>query len=134
MLMKIYSVRHIKCYRAISLKLLIISKNVSDKSFSVREGRHTGPLHFFGGGGEATSRSTPLFKMEPCISFRWHYYPFWDEFSDLQHKVILITQSIKIVKISKHIGIITFKGSTNLGLGLPTEDAQSHNPRLVSTR
>ena len=30
-----YRVRHIKCYRAIALKLLIISKNVSDKSFSV---------------------------------------------------------------------------------------------------
>ena len=34
----IYRVRHIKCYRGIALKLLIISKNVSDKSFSVREG------------------------------------------------------------------------------------------------
>ena len=38
----IYRVRHIKCYRAIAFKLLIISKNVSDKSFSVREGPHTG--------------------------------------------------------------------------------------------
>ena len=35
-----------KCYRAIALKLLIISKNVSDKSFSVREGRHTRPPYF----------------------------------------------------------------------------------------
>ena len=62
--------RHIKCYRAIALKLLIISKNISDKSFSVREGRHTGPSYFFiGGGAEATSRSTPLFKMEPRILF-----------------------------------------------------------------
>ena len=43
----VYRVRHIKCYRAIALKLLIISKNVSDKSFSVREGRHTGPPYFF---------------------------------------------------------------------------------------
>ena len=51
-----------KCYRAIALKLLIISNNVSDKSFSVRKGRHTGPPYFFiGGGAEATSRSTPLF-------------------------------------------------------------------------
>ena len=59
----VYRVRHIKCYRAIALKLLIISKNVSDKSFSVREGRHTGPPYFFiGGGAEATSRSTPIFK------------------------------------------------------------------------
>ena len=57
----IYRVRHIKGYRAIALKLLIISKNVSEKSFSVREGRHTGPPYFFiGGGAEATSRSTPL--------------------------------------------------------------------------
>ena len=37
---------HIKCYRAIALKLLIISKNVSDKSFSDREGRHTRPPDF----------------------------------------------------------------------------------------
>ena len=50
------------CYRAIALKLLIISKNVSDKSFSVREGRHTRPPYFFiGGGAEATSWPTPLF-------------------------------------------------------------------------
>ena len=59
----ILRVKHIKCYRAIALKLLIISKNVSDKSFSVREGRHTRPPYFFiGGGAEAMSRSTPLFK------------------------------------------------------------------------
>ena len=38
--------RHIKCYRAIALKLLIISKHVSDKSFSFREGRHTRPPYF----------------------------------------------------------------------------------------
>ena len=51
-----------KCYRAIALKILIISKNVSDKSFSVREGRHTRPLYFFtGGSAESTSKSTPLF-------------------------------------------------------------------------
>ena len=61
----------IKCYSAIALKLLIISKNVSDKSFSVRKGRHTGPPYFFiGGGAEATSKSTPLFKMELGIFFR----------------------------------------------------------------
>ena len=34
------------CYRAIALKLLIISKNVSDKSLSVPEGRHTRPPYF----------------------------------------------------------------------------------------
>ena len=52
------------------LKLLIISKNVSEKSFSVREGRHTRPPYFFiVGGAEATSRSTPLFKMVLCIFF-----------------------------------------------------------------
>ena len=33
----------------------------------------------------------------------------------------------------RNIGIITFKGSTNLGLGPPTEDARSDDPRLVST-
>ena len=52
-------VRHIKRYRSIALKLLIISKNVSGKSFSVREGRHTEPPYFFiGGGAEATSIPT----------------------------------------------------------------------------
>ena len=62
--------RHIKCYRAIALKLLIISKNVSEKSFSVRESRHIRPPYFFiGAGAEAMSRSAPLFKMEPCILF-----------------------------------------------------------------
>ena len=51
-----------KCYGAIALKLLIISKTVSDKSFSVREGRHTGrPYFLISEGAEATSRSTPLF-------------------------------------------------------------------------
>ena len=65
--------------------------------------------------------------------FRRYYYRFKDEFSDLQHKVILVTQSMKIIEKSKHIGIITFKGSTNLGLGLPTEGARSDDPRLVST-
>ena len=65
--------------------------------------------------------------------FPWHYYRFQDEFSDLQQNAILVTQSMKVVEKSKRIGIITFKGSTNLGLGLPTEDARSDDPRLVST-
>ena len=58
----IYRVGHIKCYRAIALQLLIISKIVPVKSFSVREGCHTGPPYFLVvGGAEAMSRSTPLF-------------------------------------------------------------------------
>ena len=130
----LYRVRHIKCYRAIALKIFIISKNVSDKSFSVREGRHTGPPYFFiGGGAEATSRSTPLCQIKPCIFFSMTLLPILRRISDLQHKVILVRQSMKIVRKSKHIGIITLKGSTNLGLGLPTEDARSDDPRLVST-
>ena len=48
-------------------------------------------------------------------------------------KYNLVTQSIKIVEKSKHIGIITFKGSTNLDLGLPIEDARSDDPRFAST-
>ena len=53
---------YIRCYRAIALILLIISKNVSDRSFNNREGRHTRPPYFvIGGGAEDTSRSTPLF-------------------------------------------------------------------------
>ena len=68
--------RNIKCYIAIALKLLIISKNVSDKSFSVREGRHTGPPYFFiEGGAEATSSSNLLFKMEPRIIFSMTLLP-----------------------------------------------------------
>ena len=39
---------------------------------------------------------------------------------------------MKIVEKSKHIRIIIFKGFTNLVLGLPTEDAQSDDPGLVS--
>ena len=39
----------------------------------------------------------------------------------------------EIVGKSKHIGIITFKGFTNFGVGLPPEDARSDDPRLVST-
>ena len=58
----VYRVRHIKCYKAIALKLLIISKNVSDRSFSVRKGLYTGTPYFFNSeSAEATSRSTPLF-------------------------------------------------------------------------
>ena len=74
-----------------------------------------------------------FFKWNHVFFFRWHYYRFLNEFSDLQHKVILIKKSIKTVEKSKHIRTITFKGSTNLGLGLPTEDARSADPRLVNT-
>ena len=42
-------------------------------------------------------------------------------------------ESMKIVEKSKHIGIIAFKGCIILRLGLPTEDAQSDDNRLVST-
>ena len=115
----LYRVRHIKCYRAIALKLLIRSKNVSDKSFSDREGRHTGPPSFFYRWRRwSYVKVNSTFLNRTMYFFRWHYYPFWNEFSDLQHEVILVTQSIKIVEKSKNIGIITFKGSTNLGLGL----------------
>ena len=60
-----------KCYREIAFIILIISKTVSDKSFCVRQGRHTGlPYFFIGGGAEATSRSTPLFKWNHVFFFR----------------------------------------------------------------
>ena len=59
--MYIYKVRHIKCYRAIAFKLFIISKNVSDKSFSVEKASYWTTPFFIGGSAEATSRSTPLF-------------------------------------------------------------------------
>ena len=58
----LYRVRNMKCNSAIALKLLVISKNVLDKSFSVREGRHIRPPNFFiGGHAEVPSKSTPLF-------------------------------------------------------------------------
>ena len=68
--------RHIKCYRAIALKLLIISKNVSDKSFNVREGRHTGSRYFFiSGGAEAMLSSTLLFSNETVYFFSMTILP-----------------------------------------------------------
>ena len=51
----------------------------------------------------------------------------WDFF------LSVVTQSMEIVGKSKYVGITIFKGSNNLGLGLPTEDARSDDPRLVST-
>ena len=41
---------------------------------------------------------------------------------------------MKIVEKSKHFGIITFKGSTNLDLGLPTEVARSDDPRHANEK
>ena len=63
---------------------------------------------------------------------KWNHVFFFDHIiTDFETN--LATQSMKIVEKSKYIGIITFKGSTNLGLGLPTEDARSDDPRLLST-
>ena len=45
--------------------------------------------------------------------------------------VILVTQSMKIVEKLKHIGIITFKGSTNLDLG---EHARARLPLIETVR
>ena len=59
--------------------------------------------------------------------------PTIDHIQKCFRQKFLVAQSMKIVEKSKHIGIITFKGSTNLGLDLPTEDARSDDPRLVST-
>ena len=126
--------RHIKCYRAIALTLLIMSKNVSDKSYSVREVRHTrSPYFLWVQALKLLQGQLHFFTWNHVFFFRWHYYRFQDEFTDLQYKVNLVTQSMKIVEKSKHIGIITCKGSTNLGLGLTTEDARSDDPWLVST-
>ena len=59
----------------------------------------------------------------------------------LDHPIFLSVEALKLRQRQLHflkwnhvyIGKITFKGSTNLGLGLPTEDARSDDPRLVST-
>ena len=60
--------RHIKCYRAVALKLLIISKNVSNKSFSVREGRHTRPPYFLSVEAlRLRQGQLHFFKMESCF-------------------------------------------------------------------
>ena len=93
----LYRVRHIKCYRAIALKLLITSKNVSDKSFSVREGRHTRPPYFLiGGGTGATSWSNPLFKMEPCILFSMALLP-----------ILIITTNFSLFSLQCYFQIFT---------------------------
>ena len=93
---EIYTVRHIKCYRAIEFKLLTISKNVSDKSFSVREGRHTRPPYFLSVVALKLRQGQFHFSEWNHVFFLWHYYRVWDEFSALEHKVIIVTQSIKI--------------------------------------
>ena len=73
----LYGVRHIKCYRAIVLKLLIISNNVSVKSFSVREG----PLFFFSWRKECIAEAcmgheSDVFLIKygigPVVSMGWH--------------------------------------------------------------
>ena len=68
----IYRVRNIKCYRAISLKLLITSKNISDKSFSVREGRHTGPPFFL-------SLEALKLRQGQLHFFKWNHVFFFDD-------------------------------------------------------
>ena len=64
--------RHIKCYRAIALKLLIISKNVSDKSFSVREGRHTRPPYFL-------LVEALKIRQRQLHVFKWNHVFFFDD-------------------------------------------------------
>ena len=72
-----YSVRHIKYYKAIALKLLIISKNVLDKSLSVREGRHTGPPYFLSVEAlKLRQGQLHFFKWNHVLFFLWHYYRF----------------------------------------------------------
>ena len=70
--MCVYRVRHIKCYRAIALKLLIISKNVLDNSFSVREGRHTGPAYFL-------SVEALKLRQGQLHFLKWNHVLFFDD-------------------------------------------------------
>ena len=63
---------HKKCYKAIALKLLIISKNVWNKSFSVREGRYTGPLYFL-------SVEAPKLHQGQLHFFKWSHVFFFDD-------------------------------------------------------
>ena len=65
----IYRVRHIKWYRAIALELLIISKNVSDKSFSVQEGRYTRTPYFL-------SAEALKLRQRQLHFFKWNYVFF----------------------------------------------------------
>ena len=69
-----YRVGHIKFYRAIALKPLIISKNVTNKSFSVREGRHTGPPYFFEITPEILAEVMRSFhqRINKCLQFEGH--------------------------------------------------------------
>ena len=68
----VYRVKHIKCYRAIALKLLIISKKFSDKSFSVREGRHTGPPYFL-------SAEALKLRQGQLHFLKWNHVFFFDD-------------------------------------------------------
>ena len=49
----------------------------------------------------------------PMYFFRWNYYRFWDKFSYLQHKVILVTQSMKIVEKSFSFLFISYDTHNN---------------------
>ena len=100
-----------------------IHKCFRQKIFRVREGRRTGPPYFFiRGGAEATSRLTPLFK--------WNHVFFSMSLLPILRRI----QRPTTQGHSSHARIITFKESTNLGLGLPTEDARSDDPRSDDPR
>ena len=47
------------------------------------------------------------------VFFLWHYYRFHDEFSNLQHKDILVTQSVKIVEKSFSFLCISYDAHNN---------------------
>ena len=79
-------------------------------------------------------------RQGPLHFFKWdHVFFFHDIITDFKtnsstyNTRSFSSRSLKIVENSKHIGIITFKGSTNLGLRPPTEGARNDDPRLVST-
>ena len=77
-------------------------------------------------------------KVNSTFLNRTMYFFFDDIISDFKtnsatYNTRSFYSSMKIVEKSKQIGIITFKGSTNLGLDLPTVDARSDDPRLVRT-
>ena len=102
----IYRVRHIKCYRAIALKLLIISKNVSDKSLSVREGGHTGRCYR-------------------------HYATLWQNPRKINR--VMLDLAIEVVKLQSRLVLSTFRHKSHSSLVLNTEHNRVVHRRVAFT-
>lgn len=62
------------------------------------------------------------------------YFNFFNLLLILRRIQRLKTQGPSIHAKTKYNGIITFKGTSNIGFGLPTEDARNDDPRTCTQR